>query len=158
MSRLQLTAPVRPPSGFCVHGGAVGPWWSALATPATRSPQLPGRRGRGGGLPTSEFLLPAEDLGELAQLLTGSLGLLLQPLVVLPQAGHLRLQHRLVLLLLWGWGGHQGAANGSPGPVSQGSAVVYSWAARVQSPALLLDSWVTAGKLCHLSGPRLPQL
>lgn len=70
-------------------GGAEGPWWSPLATPATRSPQLPGRRGRGGGLPTSEFLLPAEDLGELAQLLTGSLGLLLQPLVVLPQASHL---------------------------------------------------------------------
>lgn len=46
--------------------------------------------GGGGGLSTSEFLLfPAEDLRELAQLLAGGLRLLLQPLVVLPQAGHL---------------------------------------------------------------------
>ena len=61
--------------------------------------------GGGGGLSTSEFLLfPAEDLCKLPQLLAGGLRLLLQPLVVLPQAGHLRLQHRLVLLLLRGGG------------------------------------------------------
>lgn len=41
-----------------------------------------------------------EDLGELAQLLVGGLGLLLQPLVALPERGHFRLQHHLVLLFL----------------------------------------------------------
>lgn len=48
------------------------------------------------------LLLPAEELCELAQLFTGGLRLLLQSLVVLPQAGHLGLQHHLVLLLLGG--------------------------------------------------------
>lgn len=90
------------------HSG--GPGWIILVTPTTRSQTkghkragAPSRRveGWGDGLPTSEFLLlPAEDLSKLAQLLAGRLRLLLQPLVVLPQAGHLRLQYCLVLLLL----------------------------------------------------------
>lgn len=42
-----------------------------------------------------------EPLCELAQLGGGRLGLLLQPPVVLAQVPHLRLQHGLVLLLLW---------------------------------------------------------
>lgn len=91
-------------------GAQWGPGWIILVTPTTRSQTKGHKRagapslrveGWGDGLPTSEFLLlPAEDLSKLAQLLAGGLRLLLQPLVVLPQAGHLRLQYCLVLLLL----------------------------------------------------------
>lgn len=43
-----------------------------------------------------------DPLGELLQLGRGVVGLLLQPLVVLPQGLNLGLQHHLVLLLLRG--------------------------------------------------------
>lgn len=101
-SRTKSRQPGRPPSGptaapsVPVLGRAVGPGLQYLGHACDQGPG----RGRGGqeptpaqaagGLSTSEFLLfPAEDLRELAQLLAGGLRLLLQPLVVLPQAGHL---------------------------------------------------------------------
>lgn len=107
LSRPRLAATVRAPLAPTASLGFRSPWgrsrcqgpgWIILVT----CQGLSGGRGAGGrGLSPSELLLlPAEDLRELAQLLAGSLRLLLQPLVVLAQAGHLRLQHHLVLLLL----------------------------------------------------------
>ena len=49
----------------------------------------------------------AQQLGDFDEVGHRSLGLLLQPLVILPEALHLSLQHRLVLLLLPGGGTQQ---------------------------------------------------
>lgn len=46
----------------------------------------------------------AQQLGDFDEARHGALRLLLQPLVILPEALHLGLQHRLVLLLLPGSG------------------------------------------------------
>lgn len=86
--------PLLPQASLSLEG-RWGLGCSILVTPATRGRaegegQEPTPAQAAGGLSTSEFLLfPAEDLRELAQLLAGGLRLLLQPLVVLPQAGHL---------------------------------------------------------------------
>lgn len=127
------------PQVFVSMGSAMGPWLdypghachqqlskgrqdsgSTCPSPAPTVAQAEGGRSSLSG--SQLLLLPAEDLCELAQLLAGGLGLLLQPLVVLAQAGHLRLQHRLVLLLLQV--GVRASAECSPGPVGPGSAVV----------------------------------
>lgn len=49
----------------------------------------------------------AQQLGDFDEAGHGTLGFLLQPLVILPEALHLGLQHRLVLLLLPGSGTQQ---------------------------------------------------
>lgn len=68
-----------PPRGVRVHRGALGPGLAGPPEAGLRERSagalgLPRRRAGGGGLAPSEFLLfPAEDLGELAQLLAGGL-------------------------------------------------------------------------------------
>lgn len=82
---LPAPAPGRPLSGAAatpgvrVHRGALGPGLAGPPEAGLRERSagalgLPRRRAGGGGLAPSEFLLfPAEDLGELAQLLAGGL-------------------------------------------------------------------------------------